>query len=117
MREKEEVTSLKPFTEKAVKIIKRIPPGKVMTYGQIALHAGSPRAARQIVRVLHSMSEKYNLPWHRVLNSKGEIGFRDEEQKMIQKRLLEEEGVYFIGDNRIELEEFQHQPEISFNQV
>ncbi|WP_226672865.1 MGMT family protein [Rossellomorea aquimaris] len=108
---------MEPFTERAVKIIKRIPPGKVMTYGQIAAHAGSPRAARQIVRILHSMSGKYNLPWHRVLNSKGEIGFRDEEQKMTQILSLEAEGIHFVGDNRIDLEEFQHQPEISANQV
>ena len=44
-----------------------------MTYGQIATLAGSPRGARQVVRVLHTLSEKYKLPWHRVINSKGEI--------------------------------------------
>ncbi|MDP4172315.1 MAG: MGMT family protein, partial [Bacillota bacterium] len=56
------------FTERAMEIIKQIPAGKVMTYGQVARVAGSPRAARQVVRILHSMSEKYSLPWHRVLN-------------------------------------------------
>ncbi|MCA1060732.1 MGMT family protein [Rossellomorea aquimaris] len=98
---------MKPFTERTVKIIKMIPPGKVMTYGQIAALAGSPRAARQVVRILHSMSEKYSLPWHRVLNSKGEIGFRDEEQMMTQRLSLEAEGVHFIGHNRVELGEYQ----------
>ncbi|MGB8461220.1 MAG: MGMT family protein, partial [Priestia megaterium] len=48
------------FTERAVALIKQIPSGKVMTYGQIAHLAGSPRGARQVVRVLHSMSKKHN---------------------------------------------------------
>ena len=67
------------FTENVIKVIQSIPSGNVMTYGQIASAAGSPRAARQVVRILHSMSEKYHLPWHRVINSKGEIGFNDDE--------------------------------------
>ncbi|MGG4167546.1 MGMT family protein [Rossellomorea vietnamensis] len=106
---------MKPFTERAVNIIADIPQGKVMTYGQIAELAGSPRAARQVVRILHSMSEKYKLPWHRVLNSKGEIGFRDEEQMMGQRLSLEAEGVHFIGNNRIELGKYQHHPESEWN--
>jgi methylated-DNA-protein-cysteine methyltransferase related protein len=106
---------MKPFTERVVKVMMSIPPGKVMTYGQIAAFAGSPRAARQVVRILHSMSEKYSLPWHRVLNSKGEIGFRDEEQMITQRLSLEAEGVHFIRDNRIELGEYQYQPESEGN--
>ncbi|WP_044339729.1 MGMT family protein [Rossellomorea aquimaris] len=102
---------MKPFTERVVKIIQGIPSGKVMTYGQIAALAGSPRAARQVVRILHSMSEKYKLPWHRVLNSKGEIGFGDEEQAMHQRLCLEAEGVHFIGENRIRLEEYRYESE------
>ena len=102
---------MKPFTERVVRIIQSIPSGKVMTYGQIASFAGSPRAARQVVRILHSMSEKYKLPWHRVLNSKGEIGFGDEEQAMNQRLCLEAEGVHFTGKNRIRLEEFRYEPE------
>ncbi|BCB02752.1 MGMT family protein [Bacillus sp. KH172YL63] len=99
---------MKPFTERAVNIIQNIPAGQVMTYGQVAACAGSPRAARQVVRILHSMSGKYNLPWHRVLNSKGEIGFRDEEQMMTQRLSLEAEGVAFIGKNKIDLGEYQY---------
>jgi methylated-DNA-protein-cysteine methyltransferase related protein len=106
--EKGEWINMKPFTERVVKIIQSIPPGNVMTYGQVAALAGSPRAARQVVRILHSMSEKYKLPWHRVLNSKGEIGFRDEEQAMTQRLCLEAEGIHFIGKNRIRLEEYRY---------
>lgn len=51
-----------PFTENVIEIIRSIPAGKVMTYGQIAALAGSPRAARQVVRVLHSMSKNISSP-------------------------------------------------------
>lgn len=97
-----------PFTEKAVTIIKNIPEGKVMTYGQISALAGSPRAARQVVRILHSLSRKHQLPWHRVINSKGEIGLKDDEE---QKFLLEAEGVEVSNSGKITLERFQFFPE------
>ncbi|WP_064094436.1 MGMT family protein [Rossellomorea aquimaris] len=103
---------MKPFTERAVKIIKDIPPGKVMTYGQIAALAGSHRAARQVVRILHSMSEKYNLPWHRVINSKGEIGIQDQESLYFQKKSLQSEGVIIAKENKIDLEKYQHRPSV-----
>lgn len=99
------------FTEKAVDIIKNIPAGKVMTYGQIAKLAGSPRGARQVVRILHSMSKKYQLPWHRVVNIKGEIGLKDDEYFSIQKLSLESEGVEFFDNGRIDLSRFQFSPE------
>ncbi|MGV8984089.1 MGMT family protein [Clostridium sp.] len=98
---------MEPFTERVVDIIKGIPKGKVMTYGQIATLAGSPRGARQVVRVLHSLSEKYNLPWHRVINSKGEISIVDYESRNLQKVLLESEGVKFNSHGTINLKEFQ----------
>lgn len=94
---------MNPFTEKVIQIIKSIPPGKVMTYGQIAKVAGSPRGARQVVRVLHSMSAKYSLPWHRVINVKGEIVIADEESAYSQKAMLEAEGVQFLTNNRVDL--------------
>ncbi|WP_406795288.1 MGMT family protein [Bacillus velezensis] len=98
------------FTERAVAIIKQIPEGKVMTYGQIASLAGSPRGARQVVRILHSMSKKHRLPWHRVINAKGEIGLRDEEMFSVQKLSLEAEGVAVTSDGRIDLNLYVHDP-------
>jgi len=99
------------FTERAINIIKNIPEGKVMTYGQIARIAGSARGARQVVRILHSMSTKYNLPWHRVINSKGEIGLTEDESYNIQKLILQSEGVKIISHRKINLKEYQHFPE------
>lgn len=102
---------METFTERAILIIKAIPEGKVMTYGQIARLAGSPRGARQVVRILHSMSTKYNLPWHRVINSKGEIGIMEDEAYNIQRMALESEGIEFLNNRKINLEEYQYFPE------
>ncbi|MGV3488496.1 MAG: MGMT family protein [Tuberibacillus sp.] len=98
------------FTEQDINIIKSIPEGKVMTYGQIAKFAGSPRGARQVVRILHSMSKKYRLPWHRVVNSKGEIALKDDGAFQIQKLFLQSEGIEFNGQRTIDLGRFQHDP-------
>ncbi|MWV46019.1 DNA methyltransferase [Paenibacillus sp. HJL G12] len=94
---------MQPFTMLVIEQIKAIPAGKVMTYGGIAAAAGSPRAARQVVRILHSMSGKYQLPWHRVVNAKGEIALRDDESRFLQQALLEDEGVAVSWDGRIDL--------------
>lgn len=79
------------FTERVIRIIQEIPAGYVMTYGQVAAAAGSPRGARQVVRILHSMSSKYQLPWHRIINIKGEISLAGDDQR----ELLEMEGIQF----------------------
>ncbi|WP_096270198.1 MGMT family protein [Paucisalibacillus globulus] len=99
-----------PFTEKVVHIIKSIPEGKVMTYGQIAGLAGSPRAARQVVRILHSMSNKHHLPWHRVINAKGQVVIKDEATYQEQILQLEAEGVEVGIHDQIDLEIYQWNP-------
>lgn len=98
---------MQPFTVKVIEIIQAIPPGKVMTYGQIAKEAGSPRGARQVVRILHTMSEKYLLPWHRVINAKGEIAITEGQGRNEQKALLINEGVFVSGDYRVDLSIYQ----------
>lgn len=98
---------MQPFTAEVIRIIQSIPEGKVMTYGQVAALAGSPRAARQVVRVLHSMSEKHALPWHRVVNKLGEITITQDEQRLIQEIMLQDEGVELGLDRRIDLSKYQ----------
>lgn len=90
-----------PFTEEVIKIIQQIPKGKVMTYGQIASCAGNPWGARQISRILNSMSRSHHLPWHRVINSKGEISLQGE-GKLMQMELLADEGIVLI-DGKVDL--------------
>ncbi|WP_349410788.1 MGMT family protein [Pseudalkalibacillus sp. SCS-8] len=82
-----------------------------MTYGQIAKLAGSPKGARQVVRVLHTMSKPYDLPWHRVINSKGEISIQDEVLASLQKQKLHQEGVPTTSPLKIDLKHYQHHPE------
>ncbi|PAT02705.1 DNA methyltransferase [Candidatus Izimaplasma bacterium ZiA1] len=99
---------MQEFTEVVIKIIRSIPKGKVMTYGQIASIAGSPRSARQVSRILHSMSSKYDLPWQRVINSKGTISL-DGQSGHIQKEMLLNEGLKVIGKS-IDLKEYLYKP-------
>ena len=98
---------MQPFTEEVVRVLKEIPKGYVVTYGQVARMAGSPRAARQVVRILHTMSEKHGLPRHRVVNVRGEIAISDDESKNLQRMLLESEDVLFLADGRVDLSVFE----------
>jgi len=98
------------FSEKLVEIIKAIPRGKVATYGQIAAMAGRPLGARQVVRILVSLSLKEGLPWHRMINSRGGIslegeGFRE------QKELLEAEGIRVDEKGRVDLKLYRWEGE------
>ncbi len=78
------------------RIVNRIPPGKVATYGQVATLAGMPGHARQVGYALHSLPEGSEVPWQRVINVKGRISLRsDPSAAYLQRALLEAEGVRF----------------------
>lgn len=107
MKAKQENTSgSMTFHETVIDIIKKIPRGKVASYGQIAAYAGNPRAARQVVRTLHSSSRKEGLPWHRVINSKGRISLKPGYGYEIQKERLQKEGIKFDLQDTIDLKRF-----------
>lgn len=97
---------MSPFTQKVLEIIHSIPPGKVSTYGIIAAHAGNSKSARQVARILHSSSTKYNLPWHRVVNRMGRISLARNGMYEKQKTRLEAEGVVFGSDDSIDFSRF-----------
>ncbi|MBN2409360.1 MAG: MGMT family protein [Candidatus Aminicenantes bacterium] len=105
------------FEDRAKSVIKAIPRGRVATYAQVAALAGNHRAARQVVRVLHASSAKDRLPWHRVINSRGGISLERGRGFEEQKRLLSREGVRVDDNGRIELDEFQWEPEGSRSQA
>ena len=90
------------FTTRAIAVIKRIPSGKVTTYGMVAAAAGNHCGARQVARILYSSSEKHGLPWHRVVNQKREISPRTSGSHLQQKQFLETEGVTFDDLGRID---------------
>lgn len=94
-----------PFTERVLEIIRSIPPGRVLTYGLVAGLAGNPRGARQVSRILHSMSRKYGLPWHRVVNIRGGVSLRGGGEEL-QRTMLEAEGVVFGNSGRIDLSRY-----------
>ena len=94
------------MTLNIIALIQNIPKGKVLTYGKIAKLAGNPRAARQVAWTLNSSTEKYNLPWQRVINSKGLIVLNSEEGRNQQKYLLIKEGIEFINEFKIDLNKY-----------
>lgn len=94
------------FTKNVIKVIKEIPSGKVSTYGHVAKAAGHPGAARQVVRILHALSDKENLPWHRVVRKDGTIALTGE-GAIIQVLLLEKEGVSFISETQVNMKKHQ----------
>jgi methylated-DNA-protein-cysteine methyltransferase-like protein len=89
-------------------IIHCIPCGKVATYGKIASWAGLAGGARQVGYALHSLPEGSEVPWHRVINSKGQISLHpDHPSASLQRKLLESEGIIFSKSNRIDLKKYQ----------
>jgi len=91
------------FTAAAVAVLKRIPRGRVTTYGRVAALAGSPRGARQVVRILHTLSAKEKLPWHRVVNSRGIIALPKGGGFEEQCARLRAEGVEVSAAGKIDL--------------
>jgi methylated-DNA-protein-cysteine methyltransferase-like protein len=97
------MNSKAPLTERILAVLRAIPKGKVSAYGHIAAMAGSPRGARQVVRILHSLGEKEKLPWHRVINSAGRISLPMDGAGGIQRKLLLKEGVAVDAKGRVDV--------------
>ncbi len=93
-------------TVRILEVLLAIPRGKVTSYGAVAAIAGLPNGARQVVRVLHSSSEKNALPWHRLLRKDGSIALPPGGGLELQKALLEEEGVEVTPGGKVDLMRF-----------
>jgi methylated-DNA-protein-cysteine methyltransferase-like protein len=88
-------------------LVRRVPPGQVATYGQIAEILETPRAARTVGWALHSLPRGSDVPWHRVISSEGRISTSRHPQGFGKQRsLLEMEGVAFDDNGRVDLQEF-----------
>jgi len=88
------------------KVVSEIPPGHVLTYGEVARLAGLPTAARRVSQALRQAPRGLKLPWHRVINSQGKISFPVDSSGWIrQKDKLEAEGVVFLK-GKINLDQF-----------
>ena len=84
--------------QKIWQIVNQIPRGKVASYGQVAKMAELPGYARYVGHVMKSLPADSRLPWHRVVNSRGQLSFpRDSREYQLQKSRLEAEGIIFVN--------------------
>jgi methylated-DNA-protein-cysteine methyltransferase-like protein len=93
----------KPLAIAIAEAIRKVPRGRVSTYGAVAKAAGYPRCSRHVGRVLKQVG---GLPWQRILGWGGRISLRGE-YALEQRFLLEAEGVRFKG-RHVDLREFEH---------
>lgn len=93
--------------ERIYEVVRKIPRGKVATYGQIAMMAGNPRWARIVGYALHSNPDPENIPCYRVVNRFGGLApafaFGGDEE---QARLLRADGIEVRSDNTVDLEKY-----------
>lgn len=94
------------FQQRIWQIVAAIPAGRVTTYGDVALLAGSPRAARQVGGVLSRLPEGTTLPWHRVVNRHGTISLQGD-RLLRQRYALEAEGIEVSDDGQLDLEAYR----------
>jgi len=93
-------------------VVSKIPRGRVATYGQVAVLAGLAGRARLVGYALHALPEGSGLPWHRVINARGEVSERSDggPAGRVQRLLLGRERVRFDAAGRIALERFRWRP-------
>ncbi|MDR1618801.1 MAG: MGMT family protein [Treponema sp.] len=93
-------------TRRIVEAIRAVPRGKVSSYRDLAFAAGLPNGARQVARILHSMSEKHGLPWHRVIRADGGIALESGGGRELQTALLRAEGVEVSESGRVDMAKY-----------
>lgn len=99
------------FYDAVYRLVRRIPLGLVMTYGQIATILGSPRAARAVGYAMLASGVLDDVPWHRVINGRGGISIGgDPNRPVVQRKLLEAEGVVFDDREACDLAKYRWEP-------
>ena len=100
------------YFDRIYAVVRQIPPGRVATYGQIAMLAGSPRGARVVGYALHRNPDPNTIPCHRVVNRQGRtapaFAFGGED---MQRFLLEAEGVSFTPDGLVDMKRCLWKPD------
>lgn len=100
------------FPQGVYRVVRLIPPGRVMTYGGVALVLGSPRAARVVGGALHVLPEGSDVPWHRVVNHQGTISSRAEAERMWEQAArLRAEGVAVDDTLHLDLARYRWWPD------
>ena len=98
--------------ERIYAAVRRIPRGRVATYGGIARVAGLPRQARMVGYAMAALQRGTTVPWHRVVNAMGRVSTRraSSDGALVQRLMLEREGIAFDSAGRILLREFEWKP-------
>jgi methylated-DNA-protein-cysteine methyltransferase related protein len=98
------------FREQVIDAVKKIPKGRVVSYGQVAAECGSPRAARQVGWMLHTLDGNNQVPWWRVINNLGYISIKGNliSTPLAQKKFLEDEGIPVSTDMQIDIAKFRY---------
>lgn len=97
--------------DRIYEVVRRIPKGRVATYGQVAALAGLPGHARQVGYALSALPDGSDVPWHRVINARGELSIRSEGfYHFLQRNMLEDEGVVFDSSARVSLDGYRWKP-------
>ena len=94
------------FFERVYHLVRRVPPGQVTSYGAIARMLEHPHAARTVGWALHSLPAASDVPWWRVINSRGCVSIRRGQGAVRQRALLEAEGVIFDGQGCVDMDRF-----------
>lgn len=102
------------FCVEVAQVVRRVPRGRVVTYGQVALLVGRPGAARLVGWALRSLPPALHVPWHRVINARGSISPRGVPlAEEIQRQLLMQEGICFADGGRVDLERYRWQGRVA----
>lgn len=97
-------TGVPSYYLRVYEMVRQVPRGRVVTYGQVALMLGSPAAARATGYALHFLPEGSDVPWWRVVNAGGGISLKGRGSAAdFQRHLLEREGVVFDREGKIDL--------------
>jgi len=102
----DKLPDMTPFDQAVYRVVAKCPKGHVVSYGGVAALLGKPRHARAVGKALRELPEGSKVPWWRVINSSGAISIRGTHADVLQRNLLEREGVKFSRAGRVDWETF-----------
>jgi methylated-DNA-protein-cysteine methyltransferase-like protein len=103
------------FKEAVIKVVKMIPHGNVVSYGQVALYVGAPRAAREVGWMLNQTNDRDLIPWWRVINNEGRISIKGSRYSANEQReLLIQEGIKVDEDFTLDIDKYRFVPDKNF---
>ena len=105
------VSQVADIDQRIWQVVALIPRGKVATYGDVARHAGLPGAARRVGHALRKLPEGTRIPWHRVVNARGQISLPEASGALgRQRQRLEAEGILFTNKRSLSLAGYRWKP-------